>query len=228
MPAGKFARMPACDVVIIGSYPPMPGPATAATLAAVRRAWDQGSTVRVVSYRHGAADLTVPVAGALAGRRLEQVRRHYGGPPAVVLVLQAGAPFNDLRASQQLATAMGLALALRRFRRATLVVGEDPGLLAPCFWVLAEAAGECVVGSEEAGRQLHERYRVPFRGISVEEAEPYPPLAPGVEPATAGLYRPGAARGLAVVEVPGGTVAERLRSRARTSRSRVLARLRVR
>jgi len=206
----------------------MPGPATAATLAAVRRAWDHGDTVRVVSYRPGAADLTVPVAGALAGRRLEQVRKHYGQPPAAVLVVQAGAPFSDVRPPQQLVTATGLAIALRRFRRATLVVGEDPGVLASSLWVLAEAAGECVVGSEEAGRELHDRYRVPLRAISVEETEPFPPLAPGVEPSTAGLYRPGAARGLTVVEQPGGTVAERFRSRARSSRTRLLARLRVR
>jgi hypothetical protein len=184
----------------------MPGPATGATLAAVRRAWDQDKTVRVVSYRNGAADLVVPVAGPLAGRRLEQVRRHYGGPPEVVLVLQEGAPFSDLRISQQLATAAGLAIALRRFRQASVVVGEDPGVLPACLWLLAEAAGECVTESDEAALELHERYRVPLWRVSVEEAEPFPAFPEGVEPPTAGLYAPGAGRGLRVVEMPTATL----------------------
>ena len=215
-----------CDVVVVGSYPPLPGPATAATLAAVRRAWDEGYSVRVVSYRTGAADLAVPVAGALAGRRLLQVRRHYGGPPAVVLVVQKGAPFTDLRGPQQLATATGLAMAMRRFRRATLVVGEDPEVMAPCMWALTIAASECVVGSEDAARRLHERYKVPLAAISVEETEPYPPLAPGIEPSTTGLYSPAAARGVAVVQMPAATLAERARSRAQFARARLLGRLR--
>ena len=212
--------------MVVGSYPPLPGPATAATLAAVRRAWDDGRSVRVVSYRTGAADLAVPVAGPLAGRRLQQVHRHYGGPPAVVLVVQEGAPFTDLRGPQQLATAAGLALALRSFRRATLVIGEDPGVMAPSMWVLFAAARQCVVSSEEAARQFHQRYRVPFSAISVEEGERYPPLAPGVEASTTGLYDPGDARGVAVVGAPAGTLTERLRSRARRVQGRLPARLR--
>src|SRR5580658_10204128 len=150
--------MAVCDVVIVGSYPPMPGPATAATLAAVRRAWDEGASVRVVSYRTGAADISVPVAGPLAGWRLEQVRRHYAGPDQVVLVVQTGVPFSDLRPSQQVATAAGLALALRRFSRATLIVGEDPGLNPICFRALAAAVDEVVVATESSADQLSARY----------------------------------------------------------------------
>ena len=217
-----------CDVVVVGSYPPLPGPATAATLAAVRRSWDEGYSVRVVSYRTGAADLAVPVAGPLAGRRLLQVRRHYGGPSSVVLVVQRGAPFTDLRGPQQLATAAGLAAAMRTFRRATLVIGEDPDIMAPCLWALTAAARECVVNSEEAARRLHQRYKVPLGALSVEEPEPYPPLAPGIEPSTTGLYSPAAASGVAVVQVPATTLGERARSRARLARARWLGRLRHR
>lgn len=206
----------------------MPGPGTAATLAAVRRAWDRGASVRVVSYRPGAADLSVPVAGLLAGRRMEQVRRHYGGPEEVVLVVQAGAPFIDRESSRQLATAAWLAVALRRFKKATLVVAEDPEVVAPCLWLLARAAGECIATNEGDARALHSRYGLPWKLITVEEAEAFPPLPPGVEPSAAGLYRPGAARGLSVVEVPPGTVAQRLRSRAKVSRDRLVARLRGR
>ena len=220
--------MAVCDVVIVGSYPPMPGPATAATLAAVRRAWDEGATVRVVSYRTGAADISVPVAGPLAGWRLEQVRRHYAGPARVVLVVQSGVPFSDLRYSQQVATAAGLALALSRFSRATLIVGEDPGLAPACFKVLAAAVDEVVVGTESGASELSARYHLRPGSITVEEVEPYPSLPAGVEPETGGLYRPRAERGLTLVEMPTMTLTERVRARGRLSKSTFLRRLRGR
>jgi hypothetical protein len=140
--------MAVCDTVIVGSYPPMPGRATAATLAAVRREWDAGWTVRVVSFRPGAADISVAVAGPLAGWRVEQVRRHYGGPPHLALVLQQGAPFYSRGYPEQLATTLGLLAAFRRFERVTLVVGEDPGVLGPCFRALTRAVSEVVVAGE--------------------------------------------------------------------------------
>lgn len=206
----------------------MPGPATAATLAAVRRAWDEGYTVRVVSFRTGAADISVPVAGPLAGWRLEQVRRHYGAPPQVVLVLQAGVPFVDLRYTQQMATAAGLAMALRRFTRSTLVVGEDPGLVPVCFRALAAAVDELVVSTESAARALTERYNLGPAAATVEEVEAYPCFPAGAEPESGGLYRPRAARGLTLVEMPTTTLVERARARGRASQSALLRRLRGR
>ncbi|HMK97895.1 MAG TPA: hypothetical protein VK425_10140 [Acidimicrobiales bacterium] len=220
--------MAVCDVVVIGSYPPMPGPATAATLAAVRRVWDEGCTVRVVSFRPGAADISVPVAGPLAGWRLEQIRRHYGQPPAVVLVLQAGVPFIDHRYPAQLATAGGLAVALRRFPRSTVVVGEDPRISPASFRALVRAAGEVIVDSETMAAALAERYNLQLGAFSVVELEPYPPLPPGAELGTGGLYRPRAARGLTLVEMPTTTLAERVRARGRLSRAALLRRLRGR
>ena len=217
-----------CDVVIVGSYPPLPGPGTAATLAAVRRSWDEGLEVRVVSGRTGAADITVPVAGPLAGWRLEQVRRHYGCPGAVVLVVQAGTPFTDLRYRSQVATAAGLAMALRRFPRSTLVVGEDPEIATPCFKALATAVDEVLVGSEGVAAALSERYGLRRGAVTVEEIDPYPLLAPAIEPSTAGLYRPRSARGLTLVEMPTTTLVERARTRGRQSTSALTRRLRGR
>jgi hypothetical protein len=220
--------MAVCDVVVIGSYPPMPGPATAATLAAVRRAWDGGFSVRVVSFRTGAADIAVPVAGPLAGWRLEQIRRHYGDPAHVVLVVQAGVPFFDLRPLHQVATAQGLALGLRRFKRATLVVGEDPALLWPCFRTIARSVDECIVASDESALALARRYRLPIGSITVREVDPFPAFPTGDEALTGGLYRPGGAGGLTVVELPTTTLAQRARARARLSRSMLPRRLRGR
>jgi hypothetical protein len=202
-------------VVVIGSYPPLPGPATAATLAAVRRAWDAGADVRVVSYRTGAGEITVPVTGSLAGRRLDQIRHHFANPPEVVLGLQRGVPFSDPRPAQQLATAVGLAAAMRRFRRATLLVGEDPEVTPACFHILASAAERFVVATPEDASWLVKRYRLKPAAVAVEEVEPYPRFPDGVDPATAGLYQPGAGAGLTVVQLPTTTLKDRARVRAR-------------
>jgi hypothetical protein len=202
-------------VVVIGSYPPLPGPATAATLAAVRRAWETGADVRVVSYRTGAAEIAVPVLGPLAGRRLDQIRRLFANPPEVVLGLQRGVPFADPRPSQQMATAAGLAAALRRFRRATLLVGEDPEVMPACFRILASAVEKFVVATPDDATWLAKRYRLKPGMVVVETVEPYPRFPDGVDATTAGLYRPGASAGLTVVQLPATSVADRARARAR-------------
>jgi hypothetical protein len=206
-----------CDVVVIGSYPPLPGPATAATLAAVRRAWDAGQDVRVVSYRTGAADITVPVTGPLAGWRLEHVRQHFGGPPEVVLGLQRGVPFSDPRLSRQLATASGLAVALQRFRRATLLVGEDPEVQPAALRILSAAVERLVVATPEEAGALAKQYGLKPAAVAVERVEPYPRIADNVELATAGLYSPGAGASLTVVQLPATTLADRARARVRRS-----------
>jgi hypothetical protein len=215
-----------CDVVVIGSYPPLPGPATAATLAAVQRAWEAGLDVRVVSYRTGAAEIAVPVAGPLAGWRLEHVRRYFGNPPEVALGLQRGVPFSDLRPSQQVATATGLAVGLRRFRRASLLVGEDPEISPACFRILASAVERLVVATAEEADRLRSRYGLKPALVAVEPVEPYPRLPEDVEAVDAGLYQAGAGAGLTVVQLPATTVADRVRARARSRQSQMLRRLR--
>jgi hypothetical protein len=206
----------------------MPGPATAATIAAVRRGWDAGERVHVVSYRTGAAPLSVPVSGPLAGWRLEQVRRHLGGPDQVVLGLQAGVPFSSPGRFEQLGTALGLAVAMRRFRRATILVGEDPGVSPACMQALARAVGRISVATREDADRLVERYG-PLRGIvSVEEVDPYPMLPEGASPVTDGLYGPAGGHNLTVVELPTTTLAQRARSRLGLRRSLLARRLRGR
>jgi hypothetical protein len=204
-----------CDVVVVGSYPPMPGPATAATLAAVRRAWQTGASVRIVSYRTGAADMAVPVTGPLAGWRLEHVRQHFDGPPEVVLGVQRGVPFSDPRPSQQIATALGLATAMRRFRRATVLVGEDPEVLPVCLRILSGAVDRFVVATAEEAGWLARQYRLKPSVVAVETVDPYPRFPDGVDPTTAGIYGPGGGAGLTVVQLPTTTAADRARARVR-------------
>jgi hypothetical protein len=111
-------------VVVIGTYPPIPRPAAAATVAAVREAWDSGLDVTVVSPRVSAAHLAVPVAGPLAGRRLTNVGRHTAAR-RLVLVAEPGMPVPAGPRWLQLVTAAGLARALRHFDHVTLVrVGD--------------------------------------------------------------------------------------------------------
>ncbi len=217
--------MPVCDVVVVGSYPPVPGPATEATLSAVRRAWDSGSTVGMASYRTGAADVRVPVAGPLAGWRLEQVRRHFGRPAHLVLTVQRGVPFSDCRLWPQLATAAGLALAIRRFRQTTVIVAEDPGVARACLRAVVYSSGQCTVATDADASALVARYGLRPGAVAVTDVEPYPSLPPGVVPEDAGLYRPGAAAGLTVVELPASTLAQRARARASRSRARLVRRL---
>jgi hypothetical protein len=186
-------------------------------LAAVRRAWDAGQDVRVVSYRTGAADITVPVTGSLAGWRLEHVRQHFGGPPEVVLGLQRGVPFSDPRLSQQLTTASGLAVALQRFRRATLLVGEDPEVSPAALRILSAAVERFVVATAEEAGALVKQYGLKPAAVAVERVEPYPRIPDNVSLTTAGLYSPGAGASLTVVQLPATTLADRARARVRRS-----------
>jgi hypothetical protein len=107
--------------LVIGTYPPIPRPAAAATVAAVREAWAAGEEVKVVSPRLSAADLAVPVAGPLAGRRLLNVKRH-AGADRLVLVAEAGFPVPDgASRAVQWVTVAGLFRAMSRFDQVTLV-----------------------------------------------------------------------------------------------------------
>ncbi len=220
--------MAACDVAVVGGYPPAPGPATAATLAAVRRAWSTGATVRVVSYRPGAADLVVPVVGPLAGRRLDQVRRHYQCPERVVLVLQYGAPFSDRAPAAQMATAAGLVLALRHFAHAEVVVGEDPEVLPPVLWALALVASRFSAASPELAEQLRKRYRLISKRVEVDTVDAYPLVANGTSPSSWGVFDPSVLRSLTVVETSPISLTQRLRERAGSSRVTAVRRLRGR
>lgn len=112
--------------LIVGTYPPIPLPAAAATVAAVKEAWDAGDEVTVVSPRMSAAHLAVAVAGPLAGRRLANVQRHTS-TDRLVLVLEPGFPVPAGTRWKQWATVVGLARSLRRFEHVTVVTAGDLG-----------------------------------------------------------------------------------------------------
>lgn len=124
-------------ILVVGTYPPIPLPAAAATVAAVRRAWGDGDEVTVVSPRVSAAHLAVPVAGILSGRRLANLRRHTGAT-RVVLVVEPGLPVPATTDGgfsarvRQWETVRQLERAFRGFDHVTVVrVGalDIPGLI---------------------------------------------------------------------------------------------------
>ena len=136
-------------LLVVGSYPPIPLPSSAATLEAVIRGWDDGYEVTVVSHRSGAADLSVPVIGPLAGHRLDRVRRQ-SGATRLVMVVEAGAPVPAGARTWQRLCAHELARSLRRFDHVTLVAAGDPWM-DPRAWELLEGSADEVAARPLVG-----------------------------------------------------------------------------
>lgn len=130
-------------VLLVGSYPPIPVPGAAASIAEVRRAWQDGSKVTVVAPRLSASHLTVPVYGLLAGRRLANVGR-VTGADRLVLVVEDGYPLPVGPLPLQMASAEMLVRAFRSFRHVRVVQVEGTRLPAPVEARLRDAAGEYV------------------------------------------------------------------------------------
>ena len=99
-------------------------------MAEVRRGWDAGHQVTVVSPRLSAADLMVPVAGPLAGHRLKNVQRHTSSN-RVALVVEPGFPVPAGPGVLQWITVLGLVRALKAFDHVTVVRVGSAGLLRP-------------------------------------------------------------------------------------------------
>jgi hypothetical protein len=141
--------------LVVGSYPPVPGAPAAATVAAVRRAWDAGAEVVVVSPRPSAAPFVVPVAGAALGRELAKLRLAHACNE-VVLCVEPGWPFggHDRAGSHGARPARALAQALSGFERAELVVTGETGVapeVMALFWPLV---GPVTASSEEVAAGL--------------------------------------------------------------------------
>ncbi|MGH9114515.1 MAG: glycosyltransferase [Acidimicrobiales bacterium] len=146
-PAGR-------PVLVVGSYPPVPGLASEATLEAARRAHHVGDAVVVASPRAGAAHNAVRLRGPLAGARLDALRRRTGAQ-RLVLCAEAGMPV-PLRARRTMLgravepvlealTVLSLTRALDRFAHVSAVVTGDLGVGVDLPRVLREHAEEVVV-----------------------------------------------------------------------------------
>ncbi len=149
-----------------GSYPPVPGPAAAATVAAVRRAEAGGFEVVVFSPRPSAAPLVMPVTGAAVGRALApwgQAFAHvvvcmepgwplgWGRRPAVGRVGRIGRAVSQVQLQR---AARSLAAALSGFGGAELVVTGDLGVGSDVLAVLWPAVDRVTASSEEVAAVL--------------------------------------------------------------------------
>jgi len=154
--------------LVVGSYPPVPGAPAAATVSAVRRAWEAGAEVVVVSPRPSAAPFVVPLAGPALGRELAKLRVAHGCNE-VVLCLEPGWPFGgraragspgpggvtgsglSTRSAGRGAarTAQALADALAGFENAEIVVTGELGVAPDALAVLWPSAGPVTASSEE-------------------------------------------------------------------------------
>jgi hypothetical protein len=147
--------MSARSALVVGSYPPVPGAAAAATVAAVRRAWDAGVEVVVVSPRPSAAPFVVPVAGTALGREVAKLRLAHACNE-VVLCVEPGWPFggHDRAGPRGARTARALAQALSGFERAELVVTGELGVAPEILALLWSLVGPVIASSEEVAAGL--------------------------------------------------------------------------
>ena len=184
--------MAVCDLVVVGSYPPVPGPATAATLGAVRRGWDAGSSVQVVSYRSGAAPISVPVTGPLAGWRLEHVRRHFEARPARARCAARGA-LHRLPPAPTDGHGPWAFDGHPAVLAATLIVAEDPEVLPACLrsWPARRVGGRA---HARPGRRLADRYGLQPAAVTVERLTRTPILPTVSTPAQREFTGPGRPR----------------------------------
>ncbi len=128
--------------LVAGSYPPLPGQAPAATLAAVRRAWAEGAEVDVASPRPSAAKYVL-ASGKPLGRQLAALRRREGCD-GVVLCVEPGWPLMPVGSSRRRSlggrrrrAVGGLTNALLGFSYAEVVVTGAPGDLVDQLDALA-------------------------------------------------------------------------------------------
>ena len=158
---------PGRTCLVAGSYPPVPGLAAAATVAAVRRVWAGGGEVVVVSPRPSAAPFVMPVVGAPVGRELVKFSRRgsgrrWGGNARVaaacdevVVCMEPGWPVPSRPGNNRQHRAVrSLVAALSRFEGAELVVTGDLGVAHDVLAGLWPAVQRVTASSEDAASAL--------------------------------------------------------------------------
>lgn len=106
-------------ILVAGSYPPVPGEAAAATVAAVRRAWASGAEAVVAAPRPSAASYVLSRVGSGLGAELVRLGRRETCNE-LALCIEPGWPFLPDRRPGP--TAAALAAALRQLGRSQLII----------------------------------------------------------------------------------------------------------
>jgi hypothetical protein len=146
-PAGR-------DVLVIGSYPPVPTAGAPVTVAAALQLWREGARPHIVAPRASAAPLTVAVTGVLAGRRIDNLRRVTGAEDLVLcaerdLPIPAGGYPALLLPLVQQVTVRRVCQALDRFDHVTLIACGDHRIPA-AIWARLVFAADTVIDRSDA------------------------------------------------------------------------------
>ena len=174
-------------LLVVGSYPPVPGPPAAATVAAVCRGWAEGREVEVVSPRPSAAHRSARLVGVHAAKELARLRRETQASE-LVLSIEPGMPFAPgRRPFRHGVEAIALALVLGGYARVTLLLAPDVELSAGPLTVLWPRVREVVTWSEDESQLLASRLGVPAALITVDRE---PRVLPVDSPGWTGLVTP--------------------------------------
>jgi len=182
-------------VLVLGSHPPVPSPAAAATVAALRRELRNGRKVVTAAPRASAATLTVPLAGPAAAWRLERARRGTGAARLVLAVepgIPLASPLNRLASSRVMRRARPLAdvftllplrAALRRFDHVALVVSDTSHEVRRVVAWLRRRADEVVLTGAAASAPPPQKVAVrvepaPSIGVPIAGVTPLGPPEP--------------------------------------------------
>lgn len=148
--------------LVVGSYPPVPGAASATTLAMVKSLWAQGVKVTVASPRASAAHEVVQNVGSGAADRVAQLGREHNCRE-VVVCLERGWPFLAWERQPRLGpwapdlrtrAVRAWAACLGSFDRATLVVTGEVGLTPSLFGLLWPAVSRVLTTSQASAERL--------------------------------------------------------------------------
>jgi hypothetical protein len=155
-------------LLVAGSYPPVQSAAASATVAAVRRGWENGREVEVVSPRPSAAHRTARLVGCRGALELSRLRRDVGADE-VVLSMEPGVPLSRRPGRWCHRVQAGLLrTALARFSFVTVLATSDLDVDAASMRPLWPAVDEVVVSSDDEGRLLLARLGVPAGLIRVD------------------------------------------------------------
>lgn len=177
----------------MGSFPPLPSPAAAATVATVRRELESGRTVVTASPRPSAASLVLRLTGPLGAWRLELVRRRCAAA-SLVLSVEPGWPLPP-----------AIFVVLHRFADVSLLVSEPTPAVLRVVRRLRHVAGEVVLAGQADRPEVVAAVAlavpgvplrvvdVPLLGTPVVGVTPLGPREPATSgsrlPATGGLLR---------------------------------------
>jgi hypothetical protein len=182
-------------VLVAGVYPPVPGTAAEATLAAVRHLVADGRQVEVVSPRPSAAHHFGPLVGADASRVLARLASS-GRFDHLVLCVSSNVPFDSASGGRRhRVQAWLLTRQLRRFRRVDVLVAEPPAASRRALATLWTAVDSVLVdasslgdAAERLGAPVAKLAVAPFSWPSVRAPAPVSALGPPDVPP--GVARP--------------------------------------